>query len=432
MVDDAAASRAWCRSAAVIAAMVVARLVAVAGITPYLYVDSAEYEVLDFSGRWRRPWATPYLYWLVPDGHRGEQVAQAVVGGVAWGVLALAAVALFDDRRVGVVVGGAVAALGLTSSVTNWDTAILSESLALSFTALVLAAWLHLVRRSRWSSVGLVVIATFPWLFVRQSLLPTAAMVVAVTAIAAAVSARRRGDWRKLAAVAAALFLLTGLAAGSYSRNQEVVRTNLTVIVANRVAPNAARLAWFRRHGMPRPPSGGLDYPTLEADPSFQGWVAGEGRTTYVEYLVTHPWYTLTEPLDDLISERRSYLDEPVAAVTMLSPADSYGSAHPVIPEVAEQVLFDPGATGTVLSALAVVVALSVLRRRRRDRRWVLTFGLIGICLASLVAGWHGAAPELNRLAIVAAIGLRVGLLLQLGLLAEGWLRSRGDLRAAS
>ena len=172
--------RGWTGGPWLVVGLVVVRALAVIGLHPYVYVDSAEYTVVDFTGRGRRPWATSYLYWLVPGDHRWEIVGQAVVGGLCWAVLGLAVAAWFREPRVRIGVTGAVVALGLTTSITNWDTAILSESLALSLTALVVAAWLNLARRTTWVTAGLVVAATLPWLFVRQSLLPAAWLVVVV------------------------------------------------------------------------------------------------------------------------------------------------------------------------------------------------------------------------------------------------------------
>src|SRR5690606_33992227 len=38
------------------------RVLAVAGLRSYRYVDSIDYETLDFTGGSRRPWVTPLLY----------------------------------------------------------------------------------------------------------------------------------------------------------------------------------------------------------------------------------------------------------------------------------------------------------------------------------------------------------------------------------
>lgn len=418
-------------------ALAIGRFLAVAGMRGYRYVDSAEYGTVDLTGRSRRPWATPLLYALVDHDPVREVRVQALVGVVAWTFLAWAAAAWFPKGPARLVVAGSLAALGLTTSVTNWDAAILSESLAISLTVALLAAWLELARRRTPGAAVAVGLVTVPWLFVRQSLLPTAALVALAAAIAAVATWTRHGRWRVVAGLAVGLVLLTGLAAASYDRNQEVVRTNLAVIIVGRLGQDPEHLAWLRDHGMPEPPA--LDHPTtfdpatVGDDPPFARWLERDGRSTYARFLLAHPWWTLTAPLPDLTGERPSYGDPPETRLALLSPADAYGRVRPVLPEPVEQVLFDPGATGTVLGALAVVVVWSGVRRRRAGRRWAVPVATIAISVASLVIGWHGALPELNRLAIVAAVALRVGLIVQLGLLAvdERALRRPADADAA-
>lgn len=404
---------------------VVLRLVAVAGIRLYLYFDSAEYDIVDFTGRSRRPWATPFFYSLLPDDPRATIVAQASLGAVAWTVLALAAAAWFTDRRIQLGVAVTIAALGLTTSVTNWDVTKLSESLALSLTVLVLAAWMNLVRRPVMGTAVLVLAVSLPWVFVRQSLMPTAWMLVAAAAIGLGWTWFRRGrdndTWRSLAVVAAGLLLLCGVATASYGQNQEIVHHNLTVIVMNRMAPDADRLQWFVDEGMPLPSSGGLTFDDFDQDQPFQQWVADEGSATYVRFLLEHPWYAVTEPLDDFVFARPSvYLDEEQPQVTMLSPGEAYGSVRPVLPDVVEQLLFGPGQTGVVISLLAGVAAWSLFRRRWIDRRWIVPLALAVLAVGGLYAAWHGATPELPRLATVAAVALRIALILQIAVLAEG------------
>jgi hypothetical protein len=358
--------------------------------------------------------------------------AQATVGAICWTLLGLSIAAWFRERSVRIAVVAAVCLLGLTTSVTNWDTALLSESLALSLTAALLAGWLALARRPSVGAAVVLGLVTVPWLFVRQSLLPTAALVVVAAGTAALVTWRRGGRWRPLAGLAAALLILLGVAVGSYSRNQEIVTTNLTVIVANRIAPDPDHLAWFVDQGMPLPGGGNWDPNAMEQDADFGPWVREEGRSTYARFLVTHPWYALTAPLPDMVSVRRSYGDPVEPKVTMLSPADGYGSARPVIPEQVERLLFEPGATGTILTVLVGVLGWALVRRRWADRRWAVPLATVAISLASLVIGWHGATPELPRLAIVSAVALRIGLIVLAGFLAEAELAHRRARRRAA
>jgi hypothetical protein len=426
--------RSWPWAGWLAAAIVLLRLVAVAGMRLYIYVDSGEYDRIDFSGDWRRPWATPFLYWLIPGNARGMVVGQALLGAICWATLAFSAAAWFRLRwsRIGVAV--AIGALGCTTAVTNWDAAKLSESLGLSLTVLVIAAWLNLLRRTELMTAVLVALATLPWLFVRQSLLPTAWLVILVAGSGAVVAWRRQRPGlprtvRILACLTLVLAVETVVASATYSHNQEIVHENLLVIVSNRVATDPGRLAWFREHGMPVPASGSLDPTSLRSDPAFSHWVAHEGRRTYVRYLVTHPWYTATAPLDDFAAVRQSSADEPVASIAMLSPPDSYATSRPVLPEQVEQVLFGQGDTGMVILLLVVVLGWTAASVRRRSVRWTVPLSLIGLAFATLYAGWHGATPELGRLALVGATVLRIGLLLQLVLLIEDEVLARRRLR---
>ena len=429
-------ARGWSWTPWLAGGLVLLRLLAVAGQRLYLYVDSGEYDRVDFSGDWRRPWATPYLYWLIPGGGREIVLGQAVVGALCWGALAFSAAAWFRLRWMQAAVAITIAALACTTIVTNWDAAKLSESLGLSLSVLVLAAWLNFARRTEVLTAVWVAAATLPWLFVRQSLIPSAWLVVVAGGVIAVVVAVRAGrssqpDRRRFAArmlglLCVVLALEVGLASATYSHNQEIVHENLLVIVANRVATNPGRLQWFEDHGMPVPISGDLGPDSLRADPAFSNWVAHEGRTTYARYLLTHPWYTATAPLGDFAGVRRSSADPPEKSIAMLAPPDSYSSVHPVLPSIVEQVLFEPGDTGTAIAGLVVVLGACLAFVRRRSARWTIPLLLIAISIASLYAGWHGATPELGRLALVGAVGLRIGLLLQVAVLIEDAVVRRG------
>lgn len=413
---------------------IVLRLVAVAGIHLYRYFDSNEYETLDFSGRWRRPWTTPLLYEVLPDDDTSVVVAQALIGAVSWLLLAFAAAALFRRRGVQLGVAIAIVALGCTAAVTNWDTTMLSEPMALSFTVLVIAAWTNFLRRPTDLGAVAIVAAAVPWMFVRQSLMPTAWLITVAAVIATGVMLGRRRDLRTATPfVLASAGLLVGciLATVSYGRNQEILHHNLTAITADRIAPDADRLAWFVDQGMPLPEDGRLTYGGFDEDAAFQDWVEASGTSTYARFLATHPWYSLTAPLEDFVGLNRSYQELPPHAevasppVAMLAPAEPYGSSRHVIPDPVEDVLLRGGSVGTILSALLVAIGWTAWRWRRIDRRWTVPLATAVLAASALYAAWHGASTELSRLGLPAAVALRIALILAFGLLIEGELDAR-------
>lgn len=407
------------------------RLLAVVGIHSYRYVDSIDYDTLDFTGRARRPWVTPLLYSLTDDDAL-RIVLQAAVGAACWAVLALQVAALVREQRVARVAGLAVLALSLTTSITNWDTAMLSESMALSMTALFLAALLHLARTRTRRGVAFVVPAAVLWVFTRQNHLVLLGLIVTAALAVFVVDRWRSGRFDAVIALTTAgLLAVVALAGLSYSRNTEIVRFNLAMVIGQRVLTDGDALDWFLDHDMPLPevvtPGQPLFPEPLLADAEFADWVAERGTGTYLRYLLTHPWTTLTEPLEDFVSARPSYADPPFPDETMLATAEAYGAARHVVPEPLESLLFDPGATGTVLVALLAVTLGTWVRRQRAgwDPRWLVPLLAVALQWPALTIVWHASTAELGRLALVSAVTLRIGLLVQGALLVDSWLTER-------
>lgn len=410
---------------------VVLRVLAVVGLHPYRYVDSIDYDTLDFSGRSRRPWATPLLYQFA--GEDPVRVfAQAGVGAVCWLVLALEVAALVAHRWVQRGAFVVVLALGLTTSITNWDTAMLSESLAVSTTALLLAALLHAARVQTMRSAVLVALATLWWAFTRQNHTVLLGLVVATLVVLVA------GQWRRdrrfprfTAALAGGVVVVALLAAVSYGRSPEIRRFNLAMVIGQRVITDPERLTWFVDEGMPLPevvvPGQPIFPEPLLADDEFEDWIADDGNATYARFLLTHPWYALTEPLEDFVADRPSYADPPRVDETMLSTAEAYGSARQMLPEPLDRVLWDPGGTGTILLALVVVLGTTAWRWRIDgwDERWLVPLLAIVLQWPALTVVWHASTAELGRLALISAVALRIGLLVQVALLLDDWLMYR-------
>jgi hypothetical protein len=405
----------------------VLRVLAVVGFRPYRYVDSIDYDTLDFTGGSRRPWVTPLVYRLVGDDHT-RVFAQAVIGAVCWSLLA-AEVALHIEhrltRRLAVL---AIALLGASTAVANWDTTILSESLAISMTALAAAAYLRFGRVRTLAAAAAAVGATFLWVFTRQNHLVLLGLVVATVLVVVGVARLRSRRWdRPLLVLGGGLVLVAVLASASYGRNTEIREFNLAMVIGQRIITDPERLAWFEDAGMPLPPAavpGQLIFPEpLLDDAEFRAWVREDGNATYARFLLTHPWFALTEPLDDFVADQESWLDEPRGDDVMLSTPDPYGSTRQLVPEQLERLVFDPGNSGTVVAALAAVLVATAHRWRRTgwDPRWLVPLAMIGLQWPALTVVWHASTAELGRLALVSALLLRIGLVVQAALVADGW-----------
>lgn len=411
----------------------VLRVAATIANHPYVYVDSVDYETLDFSGGGRRPWVTPLLYDLAGDDVRLRVLLQAMIGAFAWIFLAVEAGAVPRHRRAQQGATVAVLLLSLTTSITNWDNTILSESMALSCTAVLAGCLLRFARLGTVRDALLVTVAALFWIFTRQNHLVLGLLVTGTVVVALLVRWRRdRQVPRPLATLAAGLVAVSVLAVAFYAQNTQIVHFNTAMVIGNRLLLEPDAIEWLQDHGMPDLPQGitvgtPVNPEPLLADPAFREWIDTEGVGTYAEFLLTHPWATVTGPLEDFVSDRPSFADPPYVDETMLSTAEAYSGARNVIPEPIEEILFQPGQTGTLLLLLVLCGALTVDRWRRRgpDPRWTVPLLAIALQWPALTVVWHASAAELGRLSLISAVALRIGLLVQLALLADAWLLER-------
>jgi hypothetical protein len=305
---------------------------------------------------------------------------------------------------------------------------MLSESLAVSTTALAAAGLLHAARVPSIRNSLLAAGALLLWVFTRQNHVVLLGLALLSVAVATVVTRMRRHEWdRPLLALTGGLLVVAGLAAISYGQNTEIRRFNLAMVIGQRVVTDADRLDWFVDAGMPLPdavvPGQAIFPEPLLDDDRFAEWIAEDGNATYTRFLVTHPWYALTTPLEDFVADRPSYADPPRVDETMLSTAEAYGSARQVIPEPIDDLVFDPGGTGTVLVAVLAVLGVTAFRWARDgwDERWLVPVLLVVLQWPALTVVWHASTAELGRLALVSAVAVRIGLIAQATLLVDAW-----------
>lgn len=416
---------------AIVAGAAILRILAVIGQQAFVYVDSIDYETLDFSGGARRPWVTPLLYGLT-ERLPLRILLQAVIGAVCWSYLAFVASTLVAHRWVRLGILASILGLSLTTTVTNWDTAMLSESLALSCSAFLVGALLRVAQLRTYGAVLLALGAWLLWIFTRQNHLVLGGLAVVTLAVVLAVQWRRTRAFDRVgAALLGGIAALTVVALFSYRQNTEIVDFNLATVIGSRVLTDADDLAWFLDEGMPVPsgvPAGAAASPEqLLADPEFEPWLRDDGVRTYARFLVTHPWDTLTSPLESFVSDRPPFSDTARADDVLLASPDGYGVGRQVIPEPVEELLFQPGGAGTIVFALVLVLVLTARRWEVHgpDPRWLVPLLALLLQWPALTAVWHASVAELGRLALPSVVILRIALLLQLALLVDAWLADR-------
>jgi hypothetical protein len=355
--------------------------------------------------------------------------AQTMIGIGCWSVLAVFVALEVQDRRLRVGAVALVCAFGLSRSIVNWDATILSDSLTVSLTVLVLAAWLRELRHPSRLSFVLVLLATLLWIFTRHSNV----IMGQLTTLVAVGSVLRAVSWRRRVALAVGLMVIAGWAQYAFVQDDRIATINLHAVIIDRMVPNPEYIGWFRDHGLPGPP---LTYDAVEPgsehySPYYTKWLDVHGRTVYARFLATHPGYTLFTPWRHVLPIENTQFEGPPPA-SELGLAEHYGRARSVLPQVVELVLVDPGGAGMFLLLLGAVGTGVVigLRRWGYDSRWTLPLVVLAVNVPHVMVIWHGSPAELGRHSLALSVSTRLALFMLALFLIDRWLAHRAEAAA--
>jgi hypothetical protein len=350
---------------------------------------------------------------------------QSLIAAACWWCLGATAANLVRDRRIGLGIHALILALGLATPISSWNTTILSESISISLTALLIATWLRLHLHRTWTRALEVFLVTVAWEAARQSQVLLGGLI---TLVFIAISLLPK---RNLVNAALAL-AMSGLTVGGFlliNVNSVVESTNLADYVTTRILPNESYTSWYINHGMPHSKqilsyanspfgNGPSNYPP------FVEWASTKGKRVYLEFLLEHPWYTLVDPLPDFSGERPSLAEPaltgsllaetmPTPTPSMLSPTIDYGRHREVEPDFVSAFLFEQGQIGDLLLVLALAITSFTVCTRRMG--WDHRFWIPGLITLSAIPqgyllSWFGGVGELDRLSIILATSVRIGL----------------------
>ena len=359
-----------------------------------------------------RPWGTPLLYKLI-SSDSGRIRAQFLIADICWLALAVAATRAMSARLVKVAVFAFVLGFSLLPIVTQWEPDLLSDSLSLSLTVLMLAAWLELVRAPNWPRAIAVLVISLFWGSTRDD----HAYVLLFTAPLIAVTLWRVGHrWIKIALVAGTL-LIAGL---TFTSADVGVRwfDALRITTYTRLVKDPTAMAYLSK----RLPGG--------------DWGTPKARRVYLEFLITHPAYTLTAPFSNRKTD--SYVPGRPSYEAVLAPNTKWYDSktrwfRPVLPRPIVDALYVPNAIATALIAILVAVTgMAFAIAGRAKPVWAVpTAGLILFYPHTLMV-WHAAAADLDRHSLVSAITLRLSTLLLAAFIVDAALRRDDRPRSAS
>ncbi|HXY27597.1 MAG TPA: hypothetical protein VEH82_04890 [Acidimicrobiales bacterium] len=406
---------------------------------PFVWKDSLAYRAVSTHGYTSSQlWAgsraplTPLLLKLTHQ-YAHYTVAQAVIGAVAWGILALTACRLVPDGWRGVIVGWAVLGFATTPLVIQWDRSVLSESPSLSALALICAAGLWLVWRFSWVRLAVMGIAVLAYVGARDADIWSVGVVgiaMVMVGLFKTMSGAATGPgsvfevlraqgrnalgWLMTGVVLLSVALVSGWAAGASHRNV----VNIEEAFEVRVFAFPDRVAWFSAHGMPdavqidslavATPASAHSAKVVVPDlaeaqwRSLHTWFERDGELAYAWFLVTHPGYTLGAP----------FASPPMTFNNLSGNLANYGElgSHPL--NVLGTIIDPNRFVVMVLAVVATIVAWRRMILGRHDWRFLAAFTFVGV--TSMLLAWHGEGREVTRHLVEGMVEVRLGVLLLL------------------
>ncbi|NPV55043.1 MAG: hypothetical protein HPY76_00015 [Anaerolineae bacterium] len=244
-------------------------------------------------------------------------IFQLAVGLLGWGALAWALWRRLRSWLARVASALLIFAFALSPQVVDWDSIIMTESLAFSLFALVAALGLELTcqlaERARggrgwavYATGALFLLASAAWIFLRDTnyyyflpLLPALAWL--------AWRGWRAGHVRDMLPALLTLSLLLGLIVlqqrtfGASNRWEKPLLNNL----AKNILPYDTRVAFFEQRGMPVSAEllavrGSAEYNDISKDKALMAWVKESGLATYQAFLLDNPHWAFLQVYDKL------------------------------------------------------------------------------------------------------------------------------------
>lgn len=380
----------------------------------YLDMSKAPWWSLDLWAGGRTP-AVPVLLKLVAGDPQRFMYAQIVVAALCWAALVTEIVRRTRSGWPLIVVVAATVGLSLADPLTMWDRSVLTESLAISGLALLAAALMRFARDRSWRGAALLVGATAFWCATRD----THAWIVLLSAAGGAVWVVGRPQLRQVkpilvAVVAAAILASLTIVASRHGERDDFPLRNVYQV---RVLPYPDRVAWFADHGMPqaeqfldggaRPPyerAGAAPVTYASEDDAlleqWSAWLESDGQRTFILWVLTHPSYAWSEPLEDperafnnADGDRSFYAPVDRRSVT--------GIGSLLMPN-----------RGLTLLVAGGTLSWVIWRRRPTSAPLIVGAGLVALALPHALLSWHADGMETARHLVMAVVQLHLGVVL--------------------
>ena len=311
---------------------------------------------------------------------QGIVILQNIASIIGWIALAIASARWMKSPPLKLLAATTIVFFGFTPHIAEWDSVLGSESLSLSFYALLLALVIELSFRlqmdfsintiSRQTRILLLLWAIIltAWIFVRDVHLYTAliTLVLIIPLLFHSPTWKHNLKWWIFAFLAGLLIL------GWYSsQSSPRWKISINAILEFYIFPHETRTDYFIEQGMPR---------DIQSD-EFHAWFDENASIVYLKFLVTHHGFVFTTVLDYLPYFRSDFV-QPYFDIPEMGIRDS-------LIEVGE--IVHPQTLGIYLVDLIILSALinNALHKKSVQAfawawtsTWMFTFSALSLFLS--------------------------------------------------
>lgn len=352
-----------------------------------------------------RPFAFPLLLQMTHQDFQAVALIQLGLTILAWGVLAWVISASFQQAGLRLFSFGILLAVSLVRHLAGWDFVMMTESLSLSFFVLFIACAIWLLHEWKIYKVLILSVIAFIFAFTRDTNAYLLAMFAGILLLAV-LFRWVRPQALIVAGIFLAIFLVNNLGA-DVSQRWTFPFIN---IVGKRVLPYAAMNQAFQSCGMPLTPElldlaglyangydrAFLDDPALE---DFRAWVAEDGKSCYMKWLVTNPMVSVSQALGEF------------NGLIYFEDVNKYFSRAYVdlLPSRLERLLYPVHGVAWLLAGLTLFALIAIHKKAwNANSLWAVYIMLCLTIFPHLFITWHGDSMAVDRHAL--SVGLQLAL----------------------
>lgn len=342
-------------------------------------------------------------------------VFQFFLSSFCWAILAFSLSKSMQTQVMRFVSFSVVLLFSLTANILYWDKAMLSESLALSLQALLIAIGFWLVRTWGWHKFAILIFVAFLWCFVRDTNV-WYLFLVGLVLLLLAIGKLNRVRLLLISGVFLFLFLL-----GNYLATRSLRWTgNFFNVLTKRVLVNENHVRFFEDRGMPVSPTllrlaGRLHTKEMHSSENFaplRDWVFSEGKKHYICFLLSHPEFLLISPLQDM---RRLLGQQNLAKAYFRK-----WHFKPPLPQALSELLYPERFALLWVYFAPFLIGLALFWAVRDEiYTMFLPIGLVVLSYPHAMITWHGDALEIVRHSLLSAVQFRLGMLLCVAILVD-------------